>query len=364
MVYAISLIISLAFALTYVVLMKNSLKLSEVLSRKRSIYLSLLAFASMLPLVLVAGLRKDIGADYGAYDLMFREGWSYVTDPGWYALSSVMGIFTNESTWLFLVSACITVGIFYFVIYKYSTNILLSIFLFATSGLYLYSLNVTRQYISVAICLLVYFCVKDLVASSKKQRAISAALLFIATLFHKTTLFVVGFYLIFKGKKSYMLWIPISIFFFLLIIFRNELIQAAQALPVMSDYQNLGSFFIADVSYFWIIICMSLLATNLYIKKTTGTGVLASFEVNALIAGLVLYSIGSLATSMMISDRLMQLIKPLYIFIIPLLIASLPKKYLRICATLLTIVVFTIFFTLMMQDPQYYPYQSILGSTL
>lgn len=113
---------------------------------------------SCLVLIIVSGLRYRVGTDYlsyvNLYDTNYANGEATLTNkPGLYLVGRIASLIYNDySTWFFLM-AIFTIGIYFYVIKKYSINITFSIFLFVFLGSWHGSFNVVKQYAATALIL-------------------------------------------------------------------------------------------------------------------------------------------------------------------------------------------------------------------
>ncbi|PYZ95072.1 capsular biosynthesis protein [Salipaludibacillus keqinensis] len=120
---------------------------------KPNVIFALLALTS---LVLVSGLRRNIGDTY-VYRQMFESNkitLNFVMegkDRGFGVLQLILQQYTNDGQVLIFISAFITLSLIVGVLYKYSRLFELSLYVFIASGMFLVSMNGMRQYIAAAI---------------------------------------------------------------------------------------------------------------------------------------------------------------------------------------------------------------------
>ena len=173
-----------------------------------------------LVLLVFAGFRWDVGIDWNNYMSLFGGN---LTEMSIYierieignvaikALLSSVGL-DDGGYWLW-VMAFITLFFFFYFIWKYSINPLLSVILFVSFGFYFELLNGVRQY--VAISLFVYSW-RFIINKQKNRYFIT---IFMASLFHITAIVLIPFYFIIShiyNKRfliiSAIIAIPISFF--------------------------------------------------------------------------------------------------------------------------------------------------------
>lgn len=116
----------------------------------------ILAVLSLLPYCLTMGLRYGIGTDYFyTYVPTFAlaANGTYTLDPGYRLLMRFVLFFTDDPTWMFLLCACVIVGLTGRAIWKYSELPWVSILLFAADRHFFISMNGMRQYMGLAVVL-------------------------------------------------------------------------------------------------------------------------------------------------------------------------------------------------------------------
>lgn len=108
------------------------------------------------PLILVSGLRYNVGTDYfntyysGFYRLL--EGSSFDNfEIGFVLLNKGIQLFTDNAFVLFFATSCIFVGFTFAAFRKLSPNVAFSIFLFMISRYYFIGMNGVRQMMACAV---------------------------------------------------------------------------------------------------------------------------------------------------------------------------------------------------------------------
>ena len=155
-----------------------------------------------MPIILVAGLRYDVGTDYiniyWNYFLALLGGGDKVSgttvelDIGLYFFVKVLQIFTNKPESFFFVSSIIIYFAITSYIRKSEKMISVSLMLFVTSGLFFTSLNVVRQFFALSIVLFGF-------GLAKKRKFIKYLLIcIIAACFHLSALLLVPLYFFFS----------------------------------------------------------------------------------------------------------------------------------------------------------------------
>lgn len=172
-------------------------------------------FIPALILVIFFSIRNfTVGTDTITYTKFFREGLfyqNYYFNPeleyGYQLVEYSILHFTNNYFWLFLIFSIVVVGGYLLTIKKYSTNYILSVFIFITFGMYTFFFNGLRQGVAIAIC---FFALPFLLEKKLFKYFI---VIFIASLFHVSAwiMFIFYFLVHFKVKLEYKI-IAITIF--------------------------------------------------------------------------------------------------------------------------------------------------------
>jgi transmembrane protein EpsG len=174
----------------------------------------ILVFVVLLSLVLVSGLRANIG-DTFFYKHIYEINdmtWEYVKsqkDIGFGILQMFLKKISDEPQILIFTTALITNALIIFVFYKYSRLLELSIYVFITSGFFIVSMNGIRQCLAAAI---VFAASKFLFEGSWKRYMLVVIL---ASTIHQTVLMLLPIYFIVRRKA----WTRTTFLLFLLAIF-------------------------------------------------------------------------------------------------------------------------------------------------
>lgn len=125
-----------------------------VLTRKDQPFYIFLMILSLMPYFLTMGFRYAIGTDYfytyiPTFELA-KKG-SFTLERGFQLLMRLVLFFTEDPTGLFLLCACIIVGMTGKGIWECSALPWISILLFAADRAFFTSMNAMRQYMSLAI---------------------------------------------------------------------------------------------------------------------------------------------------------------------------------------------------------------------
>lgn len=156
-----------------------------------------------LILIVVAGFRYGVGADYWGY---YRAGERYsnefldrlktLRDPGIRAVYIVVRLFSKENIASMFVVAAITISLMLGVIYKHTDKLLMAVTLFLFLGCWHESFNAVRQCLAAAIVFSGYDFLKN-----KKLFKYSLVIL-LALLFHRSAILMILPYFIVRIKVS------------------------------------------------------------------------------------------------------------------------------------------------------------------
>ncbi|WEG11518.1 EpsG family protein [Pullulanibacillus sp. KACC 23026] len=164
----------------------------------------ILIFFVMLALVLVSGLRNNIGDTYfyiHSYEVINYQikNISFKDDFGFFILQSLLHKLSNNPQILIFVTALITNVLIVIVLYKYSRMIEISFFIYFTSGMYTVSMNGIRQFLASSIL----FAATPLIIKGDWKKFM-LIVLFAATI-HRTALIFIPIYFIVR-KKAWSKW--------------------------------------------------------------------------------------------------------------------------------------------------------------
>lgn len=210
-------------------------------------YYPLWAFLIYLPLVIWSGFRGYVG-DTGAYMEMFREipsGLrnipSYMDtiekDKGFYLFSAVIkNLISDNVNVYFIILALIQVALLIKVYRKYSSNYIVTFFLFVASTDYIsWMFNGIRQFTAVTIT---FFAFEYIL---KKNYVPAVLIVLFAALFHGSALLVLPFIFIAQGQA----WNKKTILFIIAVIvavmFIGEFTDILDTLLAETQYKNVVS---------------------------------------------------------------------------------------------------------------------------
>ncbi|WP_391207675.1 EpsG family protein [Psychrobacillus sp. L4] len=213
------------------------------------VYFILLILSSSIPTI-IAGLRYNVGVDYGryvnGYYQVVNEGIKehiFDKEIGHMVLIKMSELIFNDPQGLFLFSALLTMFFLYLILnyHRYKIPFFLILILYY-SKFYAVSLNVMRQSISMVI---IVYSLKYIIEKNFKRYLFFVLL---ASMFHTTALIALPFYIVFdKGNN--------------IKIYRKILILLAVASIVIFLPQLLSSF--SNIQFFKYDAYATLKSANL-----------------------------------------------------------------------------------------------------
>lgn len=150
----------------------------------------LFALLSFVPLTVIMAVRYYVGTDYGSYYSFFYSVPQFV-ESGFRLLVDVTKTFSNDPQSVFVVSAVIICGGYFYMIYKESVLPVYSILLFVLCKDYFIAMNLVRQYIATVIIMFAFPYIKE------KKIFQSLAFLVIAFFFHKSVIIFIPLYILY-----------------------------------------------------------------------------------------------------------------------------------------------------------------------
>ncbi|MDE6483960.1 MAG: EpsG family protein [Duncaniella sp.] len=161
----------------------------------------------MLTMVLIMGLRLNVGVDYGAYAEIYDNKYSenrYALEPFWIWLCDSMKFIGFKSRAFFMLTALVIIGGYYAGMKKMSPDIYLSIIIFIGCGLYYETSNTIRQCCAQA---LLFAGTPRLLSGEWKKFSLFAIC---AMILHVSA--IVGVMLMLLSRHTYKLWLVGGVF--------------------------------------------------------------------------------------------------------------------------------------------------------
>ena len=295
--------------------------LAENKAKSRKIKIILLILA-VVPMFFISAIRYNVGTDYEKryvadyYTLLEGKNVGNL-EIGFKAIDYLCLFFTKEPYLLFAITSLIILAIIFEVIYKKSSNRILSIIIFFLGGYFFATLNIIRQYISVAFILLGY---QFLMSENKKKSYIGFVICAILAFFmHSSS--IICFIIILLTKKNIMdaRWvIPLSI----LILILNKNIMVILTPIIKNTRFNVyltGKFTTGELSILQIVenlIIYLAMYFSYYFEKKQGK------ELDK--QGITLLNIQGLALLLTVSGVIHTLFIRMAIYFVAFQIISIP----------------------------------------
>lgn len=204
-VYILMFLLSLLFAFLFFKTTNKKLKY-------------IFALCSALPFFIVAAIRYDVGTDY-----LFRYVPNYISMVNGQIIDSLEFLcrllmkfcifISKDYTIFFIITSAIIIGLIFKTIYKDSKHVILSIIIFLVGSFFFQSLNLVRQYISMAI---IFSSYQLLLSDKKKDKILFAFCLLSAFLFHTVSIvFIIMVF--FTNKRIKTRWVVITLLLLILL---------------------------------------------------------------------------------------------------------------------------------------------------
>ncbi|HGH7173394.1 TPA: EpsG family protein [Bacillus wiedmannii] len=158
-----------------------------------------LVFCTMSTLVLVSGLRNNVGDTYFymySYSIS-NFSWEEVKtgkDIGFNIIQMFLKQISDDPQIMIFVTALLTNVFIVLVLYKYTRMFELGIYVYVTSGMYLTSMNGIRQYLAAAI---IFMATKYIFEGNWKKYVI---VVLIASTIHQSAIILIPIYFIVRRK--------------------------------------------------------------------------------------------------------------------------------------------------------------------
>ncbi|WP_338789105.1 EpsG family protein [Metabacillus sp. FJAT-53654] len=201
----------------------------------------LFVFLAISSLVLVSGLRNNIGDTY-FYMHSYTESdftWEYVVtnkDPGFGILQMLLQTISEDPQLLIFITALITNLLIGITLYKYSRMIELSFYVYITAGIFTVSMNGIRQFLAASI---IFIATKYILNGDFKKYSL---IVILASTIHQSALILIPIYFIVRREA----WTKVTFLLFALAIFIvmgfNQFSEMLFASLEDTQYSNYSTF--------------------------------------------------------------------------------------------------------------------------
>lgn len=361
--YFVAFFLSLAVAALSVAVGKTNVADKNLEKPQPALYIM-----SCLVLIVFIGLRDGVGTDFSS---VYEKGFFEIVQTGTSRFELGFTLLCLFCSWLsdsphflFFVSAIITYGLSYLAIYRFSSNVLLSLFILLFGGFLAYSTNAVRQMIALAIL----FNSVDALRKSNLPRYLFYVA--VASSFHISALFFLILYPLKKYKISYgaavlslvLLWLSRD----MIIGLTGQLVywispHLAQYFSPTNPYAKIGDYDLADLAQCtFAFICFALVEAG-FRKDKSDCGRVYFWLVYL---GVL---ISLLSGRLFILSRLAIFFSCFAVLYMPYCLSKFPDKLTRRFVTFLYLCLLVgsfvyLYFILGMND--LFPYQSAFFSTV
>lgn len=308
----------------------------EIIKPKESVILdkknksdSFFVITSFILLFIVSAFRGDFTTDYNNYVYLFELYNRFrffevfhagiYQEKGYIFLNRLIGVFTRNELYLFIVVSFITLLCFYSQFRRYSSYIWLSVLMFVTVGAFYTSFNIMRQILAVAI---IFSGSKFLYERKFVKYCLVVAL---AALFHTSALVMLIFYFILNYKFSVKNLILIICAAVITMLYLENLLVIIQNMfySVYTD-QSYGMTGLAFTNA--VLPIAILIFTLFHYKKIDLSDIRNKIWVNAVIF-YAFFSILGLKVEMV--ERISDFFAPYALLLIPLIFSQMKRNELK-----------------------------------
>ncbi|OXM85228.1 EpsG family protein [Paenibacillus rigui] len=201
----------------------------------------LFALVALISMVLVAGLRKNIGDTYfymysyaqNNYNLESLVGQK---DIGFNVFQMLLQTISSDPQILVFVVALLTNVLVFITYYKYSKLFELSLYVYITSGMFLMSMNGIRQFLAAAIA----FAATKYIFNGNWKKYMLVVLL--AAQFHQSALILIPIYFIVRRKAWSWTTSILLVMSIMIVIGFNQFSSALFSVLENSQYSDYKNF--------------------------------------------------------------------------------------------------------------------------
>ncbi|MGO4496776.1 EpsG family protein [Paenibacillus sp. 2RAB27] len=201
----------------------------------------LMALFALVFMVLVSGLRRNIGDTYFYMNSYAQTDFNWESiigekDIGFNIFQMLLQKISHDPQLLVFVVALLTNVLVFITLYNYSRLFELSLYIYITSGMFLMSMNGIRQFLAAAI---VFSATKYLFSGDWKKYIL---IILLAAQFHQSALILIPIYFIVRRKA--WTWVTTSLLFvaILIVIGFNQFSSALFSVLENSQYSEYQNF--------------------------------------------------------------------------------------------------------------------------
>ncbi|MCB5954625.1 EpsG family protein [Enterococcus sp. CWB-B31] len=314
---------------------------------------------SFIMLFIISAYRGDFATDYRGYESLFytynQFGFIEVLrgdlyqEKGYIFLSRMVGEFTDNPIYLFIVVSFIILFIFYHQFQKYSTYMWLSVLMFVTIGPFYTSFNIMRQILAVAII----FSGSRFLYERKMIKYF--LIVFLASLFHRTSLIMIVAYFILNFKLSIKNIIVLFFTSVVAMLYLDRVVLIIQNFFYSGYTEN--SYGMTGLSFTNVVVPITILVFCLFhYKKIDLNNTIHRVWINAVFF-YVFFSIAGLQIQMV--QRLSEFFRPFVMLSVPFLLSKIANKEIKIITIVGLVFVLVLYNYIMLSGSGYDPYYFI-----
>ena len=323
--------------------------------------------ALTIGLAFFAGMRSGIGdTGYYMYNFLTYKDCNFTEvlsekEFGFKLLIVLLGKITGNPQFFLLVCSFITIILIFRTIKKYSEDVVLSVFLFISSGLYLSTMNGLRQYLVVAV----FFAAISLILEKKLLSFIILCLL-LSTV-HTSALVMIPVYVFAQTKAwSQRKIVLLLLVFFCILFFSGSLMEFLSNMIADSEYGRYSASLLSSETQTAhplrvIIMCVPAILSFLERKSFSLEDKYYRVYTNMAILTAILYGF---SLRNWVFARLALYTVPYLLLFYPMLLKKLPKKSDKRVFYLAFYILFIIFFLFEVRNTPYMSYYLRINTDL
>lgn len=358
MIYYFIIFVFLAFSL----LMQTDIKKSNV---------RLLKVFSFVLVLIIGGLRFQVGADWEAYELFFLDlnSWEDVVSSRFEKLFVLLNygvklIYNSYSFFIFILFL-FSFSLKYSYIKKYSPDVFISLIVYLYTIFLIYDINGLRQGIALGLSML------SLKYIIERKLINFAVIITIACFFHTSAIIFYPFYFLARininNKKVFLTLITIILFAMpLRYFFQNssffQIMMETDSFSHYSAYTD-GDSYKLNIPIFSVAVFQRLIIFILFLLTYNNIDTSSEIKIslrNGYFIGITLFLFFSFSSEM--AARLSFYYKSFEIIMIPLIVYSFKNKHKRFAMLVLFVVFAIIGISRLLSIPDGYlvPYNNLL----
>lgn len=334
MIYILSALIAALFAFAGSLVESSELQYvdgSTSRHRQRAVLKYALVSLSLISLLIPTAIRYNIGIDFKTYNdkviPQILDGTSNL-EPGYQLLVKIGHLFdfngSNQS--VFILTHLVILVLLYTYIYRYSKTPFVSVFLIVGTTFYAFSLSGMRQALATSIFIFSIRYIKD-------RKWIQYYLcIVIAILFHKSAIiYLVMYFLPWINLSPLLVVCLLPVNIVLTPVYRAILIQVTSRLGMYTNYfgavYDQGGFSISQAVEILLILGLVIVIKYFLVADPKQREMRdIRFELNAQMGLSLIVSVITILPS---SSRILYLLLPVQIVLLPNLIAKITDKRIR-----------------------------------